>query len=189
MKIQNERGSILFGGLVAITIVLGVLYFYFDSRLEISRIVRNRHYFKAHLDSLIASTRSSLLSQQAYLNTIRSPLNKLGADLESCLNNPAFDCPRGTFRFSVVDEAGVTLIDSSSNNNGWDIFLRPCTTFQSTLTTCVIQYEMLWTPRCPPAGACYNPEIDVTGQVKFPASPNPDVNFDPASFNSTFTLR
>lgn len=161
----------LIGFIVVLFIIVTSATLYFSQRFGESKVLHRRTAYKASEENLVLSITSSLKSQQGWNNSVTSSLNKIGnANLASCVSDVTYDCPKGSHPFSVVDDLGQVVVDSSNANNGLDSNFASCTTYNPTSESgCYMRYDLTWTPECPDTGPCTTPPIVVKG--KFLAAP------------------
>lgn len=184
-----NRGFMALGYIIVLFIAVLSISFYFSMRININSVTRKRVFFKGALDSLMLSVDTSFKSQSAWDQTVRSPLNKNGADLEKCMNDPSFVCPMGEYPLSVLDDVGGTLVDSSSASNGLDIDFKSCATFGTPNSSCFLRYDITWRPECPAVGLCYSPPILVSMKVLIDASVAGTVSLNVDSYTHEIQLR
>lgn len=184
-----NRGFIFLGNIVALLLAIFTVSFYMSQRVDQSQFVRRRGSNKGFVESLIFSIDAALKSQSSYINTMKSSLNKSGANLERCLNDPAYDCPIGVYPFSVLDDSGATIIDSSTTSSGFDANYNPCNTFDAPISaSCTIRYQMTWEPTCT-AAPCYNPQIQVKGRLLIQTNDKAAINLKTNEYDTSFNLR
>jgi hypothetical protein len=186
-----NRGFIAIGYIIVLLVAVVSISFYISSRIAGNSVTRKRTFFKGALDSLILSVESSFRSQSSWNRTVTAALNKTGgADLEKCMNDPAFVCPMGEYPLTVYDDEGNVLIDSSSANNGFDIDFKPCTSFGTTSPgTCFLRYELMWQPECPATGVCYSPPVRVRGKLILDSGVQGSVDLKADNYDRAFSLR
>lgn len=184
-----SRGFAVFGQVVVLFLSIFFLSFFMSQRTDQSQIMRRRSSTKAYIETLIYSIEAALKSQQSYIKTVKSSLNKNGADLEQCLNNPAFDCPIGVYPFSLLDDLGNVIIDSASSSAGFNLSYVTCSTFDAVPPAgCVYRYEMTWQPTCA-AAPCFNPQIQVNGRLIIQTNEKGAVNMRTNEYDTSFNLR
>jgi hypothetical protein len=104
------------------------------------------------------------------------------------MNDPTYDCPAGAHPFSILDDLGNVLVDSSSPTNGFDINFNPCTTYDPlTPSPCYLRYNLTWIPQCPALGLCNSPQVIVQGQLL--ATGTGGVSLNTTAYNINYNLR
>lgn len=184
-----NRGFIALGFIVVIFLAAVSISFFFDSQYKNNSVVRKRALYKSALDSLMLEIDSSIKSQPAWKNTIKSTLNKTSVDLEKCVNDGDYDCLAGTYSLSVVDDETHVILDQSTAGSGFDVNFKPCTTFGDNSTSCFLRYELTWQPQCPATGPCRSPLIKVFGKLKIDATVRGALSLNTDNYDRNFQLR
>lgn len=111
----------------------------------------------------------SLLSDPLSISaTLNHPSN---ANLKTC--KTASCSLKGDQDLVIVDQAGNVILDNSSNKGISPLGIN-CDSFNIVAgdNNCPYRYKVIWTPDCPPSGACVTPTIYVKAfiEVKFASS-------------------
>jgi len=164
MRFSAERnGFTMLEMLVAISIigisslaVVGVVKFVSQSSSQIVNKTTISN-FKNQLQSVIDNP-------EAWSRTIDSSLGANSASLQ-CIKSGT-DCRGFGGAVDIYSSNGSAFYMARSASAGFNTDGSICNTFSQDSSDCAFRYEVQWQPACPPSGACKNPLVFVTAELK-----------------------
>lgn len=179
---RNQKGNV--GIVFVIILVVAVSSILLSVKLP-SKIPK-----KNHLKTSISQVKNNLMllisDDDSWIETISND------PAMNCLNNslsPTPDCIATTtgYSFKLRNPVGEILSDIN-NGRGFSISGESCTGYNPNIghPTCVLAYDLKWTPICPASGACNNPRISIEAKLKFsPDKSLRDVILNTSKFDFT----
>jgi len=201
----NFKGMTIVEAMVGVSVltIVGL-----STAAVITNMAQAKKYIDIHRSAVLVNKQivAKIQSEYSWERTIQG----LGI---SCLVNDT-DCsshvnyPAGT---SVALPEGVTVTDVSSNlslydergnlfyntaagGSGFSLSGMPCDDFDrlNGNKRCPFRYNLQWRARCPSAGACINPQIEINGQFVYrwaQNEPQPPLNANQFSFTMLRPLK
>lgn len=163
----REDGGMILPILMALSITVASLSFYFSQMIELQKISNNRLLIDANLRAYVSSLRSLIFSQRALMKTIRFSANN---NLQFCINDVEFVCDQ-------TARSPLTLVPDTWTAPGDDVILdpaagmgmttkmQPCSSYPSV--GCPFRYEIDWYIECPLlAASCRSPDVFLEGRLR-----------------------
>jgi hypothetical protein len=165
---KAERGNILLGLLTVILLGIIEASYFFDTVANSHSVTQKRYLTQGSVKEILSTADQALESPKALMNSVRGPLNKTGGDLERCMSDGTYDCPKAGGPFSIyLEDPTIVFSNAVAPDSGLSNSLQPCSGYSNSQDfICISKLKLVWKPTCPAVGACTLPPIDVSGVVE-----------------------
>lgn len=161
MRIRNNQGSIIFPMIVALTLAIFSISYYYYNALMIRKIEDQKLLMVFNLKAYVASSKALIVSPHAFFQSAKLTAN---GDFLKCLNDPEFNCPQTTEADFYLNNEDGTLFMDMTTGVGFTPTMDSCINYPSL--ACPFRYELKWFAECVVGSGCYSPDLFIRGELK-----------------------